>query len=158
MPVGAYAASAEIMENVAPVGPVYQAGTLSGNPVAMAAGAGQLSVCLQPGFYEDQERRTRRLIDPILNHAEKKGHPLRIFNRGSIFWLAFSERIHIRRSSEIDADSMAYFSRLHAALLERGIYLGPSGYEVGFVSAAHSDAVIDEASAAFIDALDGVFV
>ena len=157
MPVGAYAASAEIMDHVAPVGPVYQAGTLSGNPVAMAAGAGQLSVCLQPGFYEDQERRTRRLIDPILNHAEKKGHPLRIFNRGSIFWLAFSERIHIRRSSEIDPDSMAYFSRLHSALLERGIYLGPSGYEVGFVSAAHSDAVIDEASAAFIDALDGVF-
>jgi len=157
MPVGAYAASAEIMDNVAPVGPVYQAGTLSGNPVAMAAGAGQLSVCLQPGFYEDQERRTRRLIDPILDHAEKKGHPLRIFNRGSIFWLAFSERIHIRRSSEIDPDSMAYFSRLHSALLERGIYLGPSGYEVGFVSAAHSDAVIDEASAAFINALDGVF-
>ncbi len=157
MPVGAYAASAEIMENVAPVGPVYQAGTLSGNPVAMAAGAGQLSVCLQPGFYEDQERRTRRLVDPILDHAERKGQPLRIFTRGSIFWLAFSDRIHIRRSSEIDPDSMAHFSRLHAALLERGVYLGPSGYEVGFVSAAHTDEVIDEAASAFTDALDAVF-
>jgi len=157
MPVGAYAASAEIMENVAPVGPVYQAGTLSGNPVAMAAGAGQLSVCLQPGFYEDQERRTRRLVDPILDHAERKGQPLRIFTRGSIFWLAFSDRIHIRRSSEIDPDSMAHFSRLHSALLERGVYLGPSGYEVGFVSAAHADPVIDEAAALFIEALDAVF-
>lgn len=157
MPVGAYAASAAIMDHVAPVGPVYQAGTLSGNPVAMAAGAGQLTECLKPGFYEDQERRTRRLIDPILAHAESRGMPLRIFSRGSIFWLAFSEQVHIRRSNEIDPDSMAYFSRLHHALLERGVYLGPSGYEVGFVSAAHSDVVIDEAVAAFTSALDVVF-
>ena len=156
MPVGAYAASADIMDHVAPVGPVYQAGTLSGNPVAMAAGAGQLSVCLQPGFYEDQERRTRLLVDPILAHAERQGQPLRIFTR-SIFWLAFSDQIHIRRSSEIDPDSMAHFGRLHGALLERGVYLGPSGYEVGFVSAAHSEAVIAEAVSAFTDALDEVF-
>ena len=157
MPVGAYAAAADIMDHVAPVGPVYQAGTLSGNPVAMAAGAGQLTECLKPGFYQDQERRTRRMVDPVLAHAEAKGYPLRIFTRGSIFWLAFSDQVHIRRSSEIDPDSMAYFSKLHAALLERGVYLGPSGYEVGFVSAAHSDAVIDEAAAAFNAALDAVF-
>jgi len=157
MPVGAYAASEAVMNHVAPVGPVYQAGTLSGNPVAMAAGAGQLTECLKPGFYEDQERRTRRLVDPILAHAERNGQPLRIFTRGSIFWLAFSDQVHIRRSSEIDSDSMAYFSKLHAALLDRGVYLGPSGYEVGFVSAAHSDAVIDEAVAAFTEALDVTF-
>ena len=157
MPVGAYAASAEVMDYVAPVGPVYQAGTLSGNPVAMAAGAGQLTECLKPGFYEGQERRTRRLVDPILAHADAKGHPLRIFTRGSIFWLAFSDQVHIRRSSEIDPDSMAHFSKLHSALLERGVYLGPSGYEVGFVSAAHDDAVIDEAVAAFTEALDVTF-
>ena len=157
MPVGAYAASEAVMNHVAPVGPVYQAGTLSGNPVAMAAGAGQLTECLKPGFYEDQERRTRRLVDPILAHAERSGQPLRIFTRGSIFWLAFSDQVHIRRSSEIDPDSMAYFSKLHAALLDRGVYLGPSGYEVGFVSAAHSDAVIDEAVAAFTEALDVTF-
>jgi glutamate-1-semialdehyde 2,1-aminomutase len=71
--------------------------------------------------------------------------------------LAFSDQVHIRRSSEIDPDSMAYFSRLHGALLERGVYLGPSGYEVGFVSAAHGDAVIDEAVSAFTEALDAVF-
>ena len=130
---------------------------MSGNPVAMAAGAGQLTECLKPGFYEDQERRTRRLVDPILAHAERKGQPLRIFTRGSIFWLAFSEQVHIRRSSEIDPDSMAYFSKLHAALLDRGVYLGPSGYEVGFVSAAHSDAVIDASVSAFTEALDVTF-
>lgn len=157
MPVGAYAAAADIMDHVAPVGPVYQAGTLSGNPVAMAAGAGQLTECLKPGFYEDQERRTRLLVDPILAHAEASGYPLRIFTRGSIFWLAFSDKVHIRRSSEIDPDSMAHFSRLHAALLERGVYLGPSGYEVGFVSAAHDEAVIEEAVHAFKGALDAVF-
>lgn len=157
MPVGAYAASAEIMAHVAPEGPVYQAGTLSGNPVAMAAGAGQLTECLKPGFYEDQERRTSRLVEPILAHADAQGHPLRIFTRGSIFWLAFSDRVHIRSSSEIDPDSMAHFTRLHGALLERGVYLGPSGYEVGFVSAAHTDEVIDEAVDAFKDALDATF-
>ena len=157
MPVGAYASSAEVMAHIAPSGPVYQAGTLSGNPVAMAAGAAQLTELLQPGFYEDQERRTKRLIDGILKHSGKAGYPLRIFNRGSIFWLAFSDRVWIRKSSEIDPDSMAYFSRLHGALLNRGIYLGPSGYEVGFVSAAHSDAIIDEAIHAFCSALDEVF-
>ena len=97
------------------------------------------------------------MVDPILAHAEAKGHPLRIFTRGSIFWLAFSDQVHIRRSSEIDPDSMAHFSKLHSALLERGVYLGPSGYEVGFVSAAHDDAVIDEAVAAFTEALDVTF-
>lgn len=157
MPVGAYASSAEVMAHIAPSGPVYQAGTLSGNPVAMAAGTAQLTELLQPGFYADQERRTKRLLDGILKHSGTAGYPLRIFSRGSIFWLAFSDRVWIRKSSEIDPDSMAYFSKLHSALLNRGIYLGPSGYEVGFVSAAHSDAIIDEAIHAFCSALDEVF-
>ncbi len=157
MPVGAYASTAEVMAHIAPAGPVYQAGTLSGNPVAMAAGAAQLTECLRPGFYEDQDRRTQRLVQGVLSHAERQGYPLRIFTRGSIFWLAFSDKVWIRKSSEIDPDSMAYFGRLHAALLRRGIYLGPSGYEVGFVSAAHTDAIIDEAVDGFRLALDEVF-
>ena len=74
-----------------------------------------------------------------------------------IFWLAFSDEVHIRRSDQIDPASMAYFSTLHAALLERGVYLGPSGYEVGFVSAAHTDEDLDRASHAFIEALDVAF-
>ena len=80
-----------------------------------------------------------------------------MFNRRSIFWLAFSDKVAIRKSSEIDADSMKYFTKLHAALLERGVYLGPSGYEVGFISAAHSMADLDIAVQAFKEALDIAF-
>ena len=157
LPVGAYAASAEVMKHIAPSGPVYQAGTLSGNPVAMAAGVAQLTECLKPGFYEDLDRKAARLVDPIVAHAQAKGYSFNIFRRGSIFWLAFSDAVHIRRSDQIDPDSMAYFSTLHAALLDRGIYLGPSGYEVGFVSAAHTNADLDRAAQAFIEALDLAF-
>ena len=111
LPVGAYAASEEVMRHVAPTGPVYQAGTLSGNPVAMAAGVAQLSECLKPGFYEDLDRKAARLVDPILAHAQDKGYSFNMFRRGSIFWLAFSDAVHIRRSDQIDPDSMAYFSK-----------------------------------------------
>ena len=145
------------MRHIAPAGPVYQAGTLSGNPVAMSAGTAQLTECLKPGFYEDLDRKAARMIDPILAHAQKQGYSFNIFRRGSIFWLAFSDEVHIRRSDQIDPASMAYFSTLHAALLERGVYLGPSGYEVGFVSAAHTDEDLDRASHAFIEALDFAF-
>ena len=96
-------------------------------------------------------------MDPILAHAQDKGYSFNMFRRGSIFWLAFSDAVHIRRSDQIDPDSMAYFSKLHAALLERGVYLGPSGYEVGFVSASHTDADLDQAAKAFKAALDVAF-
>jgi glutamate-1-semialdehyde 2,1-aminomutase len=154
MPVGAYGASAEIMAHIAPEGDVYQAGTLSGNPVAMAAGAAQLRELLKPGFYQMMEEKTASLITPIIAHAREKGYKFNIFSRGSIFWLAFSDQINIRKSNEIDPASMKYFTVLHRALLERGIYLGPSGYEVGFVSAAHSEADIAAAISAFKEALD----
>jgi glutamate-1-semialdehyde 2,1-aminomutase len=154
MPVGAYGASAEIMAHIAPEGDVYQAGTLSGNPVAMAAGAAQLRELLKPGFYQMMEEKTASLINPIIAHAREKGYKFNIFSRGSIFWLAFSDQINIRKSNEIDPASMKYFTVLHRALLERGIYLGPSGYEVGFVSAAHSEADIAAAISAFKEALD----
>ncbi|MBI1265984.1 MAG: glutamate-1-semialdehyde 2,1-aminomutase [Cryomorphaceae bacterium] len=154
MPVGAYGASAEIMAHIAPEGNVYQAGTLSGNPVAMAAGAAQLRELLKPGFYSMMEEKTATLIHPIIAYAREKGYKFNIFSRGSIFWLAFSDQINIRKSNEIDPASMKYFTILHRALLERGIYLGPSGYEVGFVSAAHSDADIALAVSAFKEALD----
>lgn len=157
MPVGAYGSSQEIMAHIAPEGPVYQAGTLSGNPVAMAAGAAQLTECLKPGFYQDMEVRTARLVDPIMEHAKKQGYAFSIFTRGSIFWLAFSDQIHIRKSSEIDPDSMKYFNVLHAELLNRGIYLGPSGYEVGFVSAAHTNDQLDDSAEAFKAALDAAY-
>lgn len=131
-PVGAYASSSEIMSHIAPEGNVYQAGTLSGNPVAMAAGIAQLSECLKPGFYESLEKRTRDFISGI----SKPG--IRIFSLGSIFWIAFSDKENIRKAEDIDPKSMEKFKDMFHKLLESGIYLGPSGYEVGFVSAAHT--------------------
>lgn len=154
MPVGAYASSAEIMSKVAPDGPVYQAGTLSGNPVAMSAGIAQLKQCLQPGFYESLKAKTERLVGSIVAHCQAKGYKFNMFNVGSIFWVSFSEKKSVRRMDEIDENGMKKFAPLHLALLERGVYLGPSGYEVGFVSAAHTDADIDYAIKAFCDSLD----
>jgi glutamate-1-semialdehyde 2,1-aminomutase len=157
MPVGAYGASAEIMSFVAPEGPVYQAGTLSGNPVAMAAGIAQLTECLRPGFYEELKEKTDFLVNNVLAHARSKGYVFNIFNVGSIFWVSFSEKKAIRRMDEIDPKGMQYFAPFHRALLERGVYLGPSGYEVGFVSAAHSNEDLSLAVSAMCNALDVVF-
>jgi len=155
LPVGAYGARAEIMAKVSPDGPVYQAGTLSGNPVAMSAGIAQLSICVQPGFYEDQEKRTTAFVEPINAHAKEKGYLFKIVTVGSIFWLDFSDKT-IRRSDEINRD-MSSFKYLHKALLEKGVYLGPSGYEVGFVSLVHTPEILKTAATAFCDALDEIF-
>jgi glutamate-1-semialdehyde 2,1-aminomutase len=144
------------MSCVSPDGPVYQAGTLSGNPVAMAAGIAALEQCAEPGFYEDQEERTNYMVDKINAYANEKGYAFEIFSIGSIFWIAFSDKVVIRRADEIDSD-MTPFKILHSALLNRGIYVGPSGYEVGFVSKAHTKEVLDSAIPAFCDALDEVF-
>lgn len=156
-PVGAYGASKKVMSKVAPDGPVYQAGTLSGNPVAMAAGIAQLEECLKPNFYEKLETKTNDFVGKILSHSRSKGYNFNIHHKGSIFWLAFSDKVHIRKSSEIDPDSMKYFKVLHAELLERGVYVGPSGYEVGFISEAHSESDLDLAAQAFCEALDVAF-
>jgi glutamate-1-semialdehyde 2,1-aminomutase len=137
-PVGAYGASKEIMSCISPDGAVYQAGTLSGNPVAMAAGIAQLSECLKPGFYEELKSKTKLLIDGILNHCSNKNIPFNIHTVGSIFWIAFSNAERIGTAEAIDPKSMEHFRKLHAGLLEKEIYLGPSGYEVGFVGEAHT--------------------
>ncbi len=156
MPVGAYAASAEIMGHVAPEGAVYQAGTLSGNPVAMAAGYATASQLLKDGFYENQEARTKAFVKLIQDHADAKGYELQLHSIGSIFWIAF-DRSEIRRADQIQSEGMAHFKKLHAALLERGVYLGPSGYEVGFISAAHSTEILEEAAQEICAAMDLVF-
>jgi glutamate-1-semialdehyde 2,1-aminomutase len=156
LPVGAYGAKKEIMAKVSPDGPVYQAGTLSGNPVAMSAGIAQLTICSQPGFYDEQAARTQAMVEPINAHAKAKGYPFEIYTVGSIFWLAFNSKTAIRRADQIDSD-MTPFKKLHKALLERGVYLGPSGYEVGFVSLAHTPEILKEATEQFCAALDEVF-
>lgn len=156
LPVGAYGARSEIMASISPDGPVYQAGTLSGNPVAMAAGIAQLTECAKPGFYEEQEERTRFFVNAINAHTKQHNYNFELVTIGSIFWLSFDGKKRIHASEEINPD-MTGFKNIHRELLKRGVYLGPSGYEVGFISAAHSKEVLTEAIQAFCDALDAIF-
>lgn len=156
LPVGAYGASAEVMNTVAPEGPVYQAGTLSGNPVAMAAGIAQISECLKPGFYDELEMKTEIFCREVQRHAEEKGYPVSLPHKGSIFWTAFSSD-KIQSAADIPQNSGELFKKMHAELLERGIYIGPSGFEVGFISEAHTDENMNEAVECFKESLDAIF-
>lgn len=156
MPVGMYGASARIMSNVSPEGPVYQAGTLSGNPVAMSAGIAQLTELLQVGFYERLNTTAQEFVRRIRTYAGSKGYPFSVVSIGSIFWFAFTKE-SVRRAEDIDPASMDRFKVFHRELLNRGIYLGPSGYEVGFVSAAHTVADLELALPRIFESLDKVF-
>ncbi|MDB5129763.1 glutamate-1-semialdehyde 2,1-aminomutase [Mucilaginibacter sp.] len=157
LPVGAYGASAEVMDHISPVGSVYQAGTLSGNPVAMAAGIAQLSELLKPGFYEDLHAKTAGFVKDIQDFVAKRSYNLKVFTIGSIFWFAFTDKDSITTAEEIDPASMLKFKEMHRELINRGIYLGPSGYEVGFISAAHTSADLETTKTAIFDSLDIVF-
>lgn len=157
LPVGAYGASEEIMDCIAPVGSVYQAGTLSGNPVAMAAGIAQLTELSAGSFYKDLNRKTEEFVQAIQRYADAKGFKFKIFSIGSIFWIAFTELEAVRTASEIDPKSMEKFKIFHRELLNRGVYLGPSGYEVGFVSSAHTKIDLEKAKRAMFEALEIVF-
>lgn len=156
MPVGAYAASHEIMSHIAPEGAVYQAGTLSANPVAMAAGLAAVKELLQPEFYSHLNYKTRNFVKGIQNYCDNKGYEVSMVQMGSIFWVAFTKD-RIQRSDQINPSSMEKFKVLHHELLQRGVYLGPSGYEVGFVSAAHTKADLAEATQHICDSMDVVF-
>lgn len=156
MPVGAYGGSNELMAFISPDGPVYQAGTLSGNPVAMAAGLAACQQLLMPNFYCDLDHKTNHLIKKLTDHAKENKYSVTFPKVGSIFWIAFSTEI-IKKADQIDPASMKFFKLLHAALLEKGVYLGPSGYEVGFVSSAHTIEVLDEAAEIINWAMDSVF-
>jgi glutamate-1-semialdehyde 2,1-aminomutase len=157
MPVGAYGASAAIMSNISPEGSVYQAGTLSGNPVAMAAGIAQLKACLQPNFYLELLKKTDHLVDGIKKHIQHKGYEVTIYNMDSIFWFTFSDQAHLTRAEQIDSGKMSLFAKMYHYLLENGIYFGPSGYEVGFVSEAHTFEDLDKTIVVMNNALDFVF-
>lgn len=156
LPVGAYGARKEIMSQISPLGPVYQAGTLSANPVAMAAGYVTLSRLIQPGFYESLSAKTERFVNKIMKYCDEKGYELSIPTIGSIFWIAFTKK-RIAAAHQIDPISMEKFKILHKELLDRGVYLGPSGYEVGFISSAHDDESLELALVAFKESLDIVF-
>jgi glutamate-1-semialdehyde 2,1-aminomutase len=157
LPVGAYGASKEIMSNISPEGSVYQAGTLSGNPVAMAAGIAQLSELLRLGFYRDINGKTEEFVESIQRFATARNYKFKVFHIGSIFWFAFTDMEYVRKAEEIDASSMEKFKVMHRELLNRGIYLGPSGYEVGFISSAHTKIELEKAKRAIFESLDLVF-
>lgn len=148
-PVGMYASTREIMSSISPEGNVYQAGTLSGNPVAMAAGIAQLTECLKPGFYNSLEGKTTKLSSGITEQFKIQNSGFRIFQVGSIFWLSFSNQEHVRKAEDISADGIKKFNSIYHKLHERGIYFGPSGYEVGFVSSVHTDKDIEQTIKAF---------
>lgn len=156
LPVGAYGASNEIMASVSPEGPVYQAGTLSGNPVAMAAGIAQLELCLAPDFYRSMEAKTRGFVERVNAYAQVKNYDFELVSVASIFWLSFNGKKSIHRADEINPD-MTLFNKLHDYLLHHGVYLGPSGYEVGFVSSAHTEDELAFAAAQFCAGLDMVY-
>lgn len=157
MPVGAYGASKELMGCISPDGSVYQAGTLSGNPVAMAAGIAALQILAKPGFYEKLEKTTQEFVTELRSFIEENGFEVSITTIGSIFWFAFTEKGKIQRADEIDPASMEKYKVMHRELLNRGIYFGPSGYEVGFISAAHTEDDLKKTLLAIKEALQIVF-
>jgi len=136
---------------------VYQAGTLSGNPVAMAAGIAQLTELNKSGFYKELNKKTEEFVASIQRYASAKNYKVNVFSVASIFWIAFTDHERIQSAAEIDAASMEKYKILHRELLNRGVYLGPSGYEVGFVSAAHSKIELEKAKRAIFESLDEVF-
>jgi glutamate-1-semialdehyde 2,1-aminomutase len=151
MPVGAYGGRRELMEQLAPLGPVYQAGTLSGNPVAMAAGVATLRTLLADGgaAYAELERFGSLLENGLAEVLSSAGIGWSVVRVGSILWLALQDGDPPRRYEDIQPESAAIYARLHRALLERGISLAPSAYEVMFVSLAHGPGVIDQTVTAF---------
>ncbi|MCY7312124.1 MAG: glutamate-1-semialdehyde 2,1-aminomutase [Pseudoxanthomonas sp.] len=151
MPVGAYGGRRELMAQIAPSGPIYQAGTLSGNPVAMAAGLAMLELVQAPGFHDDLAAATAALCEGMEQAARDAGVPLTTTRVGGMFGLFFtSERVDTYAQA-IACDTAA-FNRFFHAMLERGVYLAPSAYEAGFMSSAHDAVIIQQTLAAARDA------
>jgi glutamate-1-semialdehyde 2,1-aminomutase len=143
MPVGAYGGKRALMEQIAPLGPVYQAGTLSGNPVAMAAGLANLALIQAPGFFETLSQRTRELCAGLEDAARAAGIPLSTVSAGGMFGFFFAAEAPTSFAAAQACD-IERFKRFFHACLARGVYWAPSAYEAGFVSAAHDEAVIAE--------------
>ncbi|HSV19631.1 MAG TPA: glutamate-1-semialdehyde 2,1-aminomutase [Casimicrobiaceae bacterium] len=147
MPVGAFGGRRALMEQIAPLGPVYQAGTLSGNPVAVAAGLATLALTDVHGFYEALEAQTRRMVDGLVERARGAGVEFTAQSIGGMFGIYFAPRIPASYETVMACDK-ARFNRFFHAMLDAGVYLAPSAFEAGFVSAAHDDAAVDATLAA----------
>ena len=153
MPVGAYGGRRDLMERIAPAGPIYQAGTLSGNPVAMAAGLAMLDLVSVPGFHDALEASTHTLCDGLEAAAREAGVPFTTTRVGGMFGLFFTDQAYVDTYAQAVACDAAAFNRFFHAMLERGVYLAPSAFEAGFMSSAHDADVI----AATLEAARGAF-
>ena len=148
MPVGAFGGRREIMERLAPLGPVYQAGTLSGNPVAMAAGIKTLELISAPGFFERLGGKTQQLTDGLKAEAAQADIPLAVNRVGGMFGLFFTAGASVNSFEHVMGCDVERFKRFFHGMLDEGIYFAPSAFEAGFVSAAHDETVLDQTLAA----------
>ncbi len=153
LPVGAFGGKRAIMEHIAPLGPVYQAGTLSGNPVAMAAGLATLDIISQPAFFSHLAAMTQRLTDGLLAGAAAAGIALRCNRVGGMFGLFFTDRPQVQSYADVMGCDVERFKRFFHGMLDHSVYLAPSAFEAGFVSGAHSETDID----ATLEAAERVF-
>ena len=144
MPVGAFGGKREIMQQIAPLGPVYQAGTLSGNPVAMAAGLATLELISAPGFLEPVIERTDRLVKGLVERAKAAGIPMTSNHVGTMWGVFFSEEEKIINYDQVMQCDTERFAKFFHGMLQEGIYLAPASYEAGFMSAAHTDQDIED--------------
>lgn len=143
MPIGAFGGRRDLMESIAPLGPVYQAGTLSGNPVAMAAGLKTLELVSEPGFYDVLAEKTRYLTEGLRDRAARAGIALQVNQVGGMFGLFFTERDTVTRFEHVMSCNLERFRRFFHGMLGEGVYLAPSAFEAGFVSAAHDYDVLN---------------
>jgi glutamate-1-semialdehyde 2,1-aminomutase len=148
MPVGAFGGKKRYMEYVSPLGPVYQAGTLSGNPIAMASGLATLSIISEPGFYEPLFARTTALCEGIQEQADKAGVPFTTNHAGTMFGLFFTDAPKVENYQQVMACDTQRFAKFFHSMLRQSVYLAPASYEAGFMSSAHSDADIEHTIAA----------
>jgi glutamate-1-semialdehyde 2,1-aminomutase len=148
MPVGAFGGKKEVMSHIAPLGPVYQAGTLSGNPIAMTAGLKTLELISEPDFFERLTATTKRLVDGLQQAADEAGIAFTTNQVGGMFGYFFSEEKNISRFAQVCQGDMERFKKFYHGMLDEGVYLAPSAFEAGFVSITHSDEDIDATIAA----------
>jgi len=144
MPVGAFGGKREIMEHIAPLGPVYQAGTLSGNPIAMTAGLKTLDIISAPDFFTNLEKKTTQLVEGFQARADAAGIPFTTSQVGGMFGLFFTEADRVTSFAQATQCNVDAFQHFFHSMLDQGIYLAPSAYEAGFVSSAHSDRDLEE--------------
>ena len=144
MPVGAFGGKREIMDYIAPMGPVYQAGTLSGNPVAMAAGLAALTQLQDRGLYTLMEARVTALVNGFKQAADEAGIALTVKHVGGMFVFFFTDADTVSSFAQATQCNMEQFKAFYHEMLQRGIYLAPSAFEAGFMSMAHSESDIEE--------------